>query len=222
MAMRWPKLVGRRVAWATWVVACGGLVLAGSEVLLRSEAHARRHRVAADGTALAALAAMGNTSADSVTPILDRPVDWGHDPVSYNCAGFAFRTYRPMGPEEVHRALSRFRPLHSAIERCEPGEIKFWLWEYDGHCETDDGLIGPTSHDGHLVAGLVTNADGSGPEQVYSKFNKGPIQGPAAPESFAPPARELVSDDCYGRRVYLVREHITERWYAAKLWQMPK
>jgi len=92
--------------------------------------------------------------------------------------------------------------------------VKIWVWRYDVHRETEDGLIEASHPDGHLVAGRA-DVSGAGPDMVFSKYGRGPILGPASPESWAPPGRELEGVNRAGRRVYRIREHMTESCYCA-------
>jgi hypothetical protein len=145
----------------------------------------------------------------------DRPIDYAVDAKSFNCAGFAFRAYRYMSLEDVRTVLSRCRALSSHDAACPPGWVKIWAWEYDVHRETDNGWTSTSRPDGHVVAGRTSRTDGSGPDLVYGKYAAGPITGPDVPASWAPPAREEVGVNASGHHVFVVREHVVERWYCA-------
>lgn len=149
-------------------------------------------------------------------------IDWSKDIGTYNCAGLAFGNYRRMSMDEMEGALSRFRRLDRANAPCPPGWMKVWVWEYDVHHETEDGLVEAAHRDGHVVAGQTSAVDGSGPGMVYCKYGLGPVLGPAAAESWVPPAREEVGVNRMGKRVYVVRENVVERWYCAPESAMPK
>lgn len=151
-----------------------------------------------------------------------RDVDWTRDVATYNCAGLAFRTYRDMSLGEVESTLSKFRRLDRADAACPPGWLKVWVWEYDVHHETEDGVVEESHRDGHVVAGRTSPVDGSGPEFVLCKYGAGPVLGPATPESWVPPAREELGRNYRGAQVYVVREHVTERWYTGPASALPK
>lgn len=151
-----------------------------------------------------------------------RAIDWQRDIATYNCAGLAFGTYRKMTLEEVEGTLARFRPLSSPDAPCPPEWVKVWFWEYDVHHETGDGLVEEPHRDGHVVAGRTSSVDGSGPAVVFCKYNAGPILGPGRPESWVPPEREEVGRNYRGQPIYVVREHMTERWYCAPPSALPQ
>jgi hypothetical protein len=137
------------------------------------------------------------------------------DVTTYNCAGLALGNYRRMSLDQVRQELGGFRELSRADAPCPAGWVKIWAWEYDVHHETEDGWVEEAHRDGHMVAGRTSGVDGSGPAMVYCKYGLGPVQGPGAPESWAPPGREVVGRNRFGKRVFVVRENMVERWYCA-------
>jgi len=152
----------------------------------------------------------------------DRAIDWSKDIQTYNCAGFAFRNYKFMTLDEVRSALVRMHEMKSPAERCPPGALKVWAWEYDVHHETADGWVEEAHRDGHVVAGLTDPVTGMGPREVYCKFGRGPVVGPGDPEQFRPPEREEVGTNNMGVKVFVVRERFNEKWYWAMQSEMPK
>lgn len=148
-------------------------------------------------------------------PNVDRPIDWSRDVTTFNCAGFAFRNYRYMNLDEVRAALAGLRELKSADEPCPPGWVRIWAWDYDVRKETEDGFVETARRDGHMVAGQTSPVDGTGPEQVFCKFARGPIEMPQPPASWRPPEREFFGVNKFGKRVFTVRSNYVEKWYIA-------
>ncbi|MEZ0265170.1 MAG: hypothetical protein ACAI43_10620 [Phycisphaerae bacterium] len=146
---------------------------------------------------------------------LDRPFDPTVDVKSYNCIGFALRSYDRVDRERFHAFLARATELKSPADPCPPGWVRIWMWEYDVHRETEHGQKQPARIEGHVVAGRCDPVTGAPPATVYCKYNRDPVIGPGAPESFAPPARELVGTNSLGMRVYTVRENFVLRHFVA-------
>jgi Domain of unknown function (DUF4157) len=138
---------------------------------------------------------------------------------TYNCAGLALRTYRfTSPPSAVYKEMwASFVNAVCPVGNCEPGQVKFWLWDYDIHTEDDRGtVIDPTWHDFHIVGGRV-DAHGNDPTNVYSKNGQRPIHGPGTGPSFRPAAKDRAldrddnpGDTAQGRPLYKVRSNMRE------------
>jgi len=141
---------------------------------------------------------------------------------TYNCAGLALRTYQYTAPPSaVYDAINAnfTNPQTPASGTCDPGRVKFWLWEYDLHFEDDQGnVIASAQPDFHIVAGRV-DANGNDPSDVYSKNGRRPVYGPNNGPSFRPPARERATLNApsetplntpQGRPLIKVRSSMTE------------
>jgi hypothetical protein len=148
---------------------------------------------------------------------------------TYNCSGLALRTYTWISPPSaVNAAMGTnfFNPV-CPVGNCGPGQVKFWLWEYDIHLEDDLGTVLPRTdargaplppswRDFHIVGGR-TDAAGNDPSNVYSKNGQRPIHGPGTGPSFRPSTRDLALDNddnpgttAAGRPVYKVRSNMSE------------
>ncbi len=140
---------------------------------------------------------------------------------TYNCAGLALRTYLFTAPpsavysEISSHFLAASTPFGGS---CGPGDVKFWLWEYDLHIEDSKGnVLAPPSPDFHIVGGR-TDASGGDPVDVYSKNGRRQVYGPGTGPGFKPPARApaLSNDPAEtpithkGAPVYKVRSNFTE------------
>ncbi len=142
-------------------------------------------------------------------------------PISgYNCAGLATRTYRDIyPPSAVYDAIeANFIGPVCPLESCDPGNVKFWMWEYNIHLEDDLGrTLSRNRSDFHIVAGR-TSVTGANPTDVYSKNGHRPIYGPNTGPSFRPSTRERATSNnasetpatYQGRPVYKVRSNMTE------------
>ena len=141
------------------------------------------------------------------------------DRLTYNCAGLALRSYRfTSPPSAVYAEMGAefFNPVCPAGD-CEPGQVKFWLWEYDIHTEDDLGaVVNTTWSDFHIVGGRM-GANGANPTNVYSKNGRRPIHGPGTGPGFRPASRDraLDNDDNpgtspAGRPLYKIRGNMTE------------
>ena len=139
---------------------------------------------------------------------------------AYNCAGLAIRNYRPIAPPSaVYDSINaNFIGPQSPAGSCDPGAVRFWMWQYDIHAEDDRGtVLSAASPDFHIVAGQagITGAD---PTNVYSKNGFRPVYGPGTSPSFRPAARErnTTNDSSEtpttfrGRPVFKVRTNMTE------------
>ncbi|GGY40202.1 hypothetical protein GCM10007387_22980 [Pseudoduganella albidiflava] len=116
--------------------------------------------------------------------------------LTYNCAGLALRSYEDTSPPSaVYTDMeARFTPPYSPADTCLPGEVKFWLWEYNMHPEDAQGnVLRAARPDFHIVAGRMDAAGGE--PAVYSKNGRRPIHGPAPGPSFRPATRERALDD---------------------------
>lgn len=141
------------------------------------------------------------------------------DRLTYNCSGLALRTYTWISPpSDVYAAMwANFLNPMCPEGNCGPGQVKFWLWEYNLHFEDDLGtVLKKPSPDFHIVGG-VTDAAGNDPTNVYSKNGKRPIHGPATGASFKPASRDPALDDndnptttLAGRPIYKVRSNMSE------------
>jgi Domain of unknown function (DUF4157) len=139
----------------------------------------------------------------------------------YNCAGLATRTYQFIAPASaaIDAIMANFNTPHTpAGGTCDPGDVKFWLWEYDMHAEDDRGtVLSANNRDFHIVAGRVDSTGGD-PTDVYSKNGRRPVYGPGTGPSFKPAARERsTSNDpsetpgtLNGRPVFKVRSNMSE------------
>jgi hypothetical protein len=146
----------------------------------------------------------------------DRSVDL----MTYNCAGLALRDYQFRAPPSaVYDAIVANFAEASNNTNCSPGQVKFWLWEYDMRFEDDQGTrVAPSNPDFHIVGGRV-DASGNDPVNVYSKNGRRRVYGPGSAGSFRPAARErALSNDPSeqpattpgGRPVFKVRTNMTE------------
>ncbi len=130
-------------------------------------------------------------------------------PISeYNCAGLAHRTYVRMGRRYAFPYFSS--PVVSRVSTSDtrnPGQVKYWVWNFDGSFEADGHRIrlvgrrlpGGGHHtsrtnrnprpDFHMVAG-ITDLQGNDPTDVYSKNGGRSVHGPGTGPSFMPPGRE--------------------------------
>jgi hypothetical protein len=136
---------------------------------------------------------------------------------SYNCAGLAWRTYTYRGDLTAeHSAVSAGRSI-TCTDKCNPGEVKYWWWDYDLHGETTSGKT-PSFRDFHTVAGVSDRA-GNDPDDVYSKNGARPVYGPGTGPGFKPPGREQATTNDSketpmttpdGKPVYKVRTNFSE------------
>ncbi len=143
------------------------------------------------------------------------------DVESYNCAGLAHRNYTLMGDVNgVKQELAKGKQIKCG-DKCPPGNIKHWLWEYDVQLEDADGNRTAANRDFHTVAGQV-DQNGNDPADVYSKNGKRPIEGPGTGPSFKPKPKEqaLSNDrnatpavDNRGRPIDKIRSNMTETCY---------
>ena len=105
---------------------------------------------------------------------------------SYNCAGFAFKTYGDVDLPATKAEYAKMTKLVDCTKPCSPYYHKFWMWEFDIKLRTRaTGVSGPTWHDFHTVGGQ-TDASGNGPDQVMSKDGQRPVVGPKPPLDFKP------------------------------------
>ncbi|MBC7701442.1 DUF4157 domain-containing protein [Aquabacterium sp.] len=141
------------------------------------------------------------------------------DRLTYNCSGLALRTYTWISPPSAVNAAmwTNFISPMCPVGNCGPGQVKFWLWQYDLHLEDDLGtVLTNTSRDFHIVGGR-TDAAGNDPSNVYSKNGRRPIHGPGTGPSFQPASRDPALDDndnpgttAAGRPIYKVRSNMSE------------
>ena len=141
---------------------------------------------------------------------------------TYNCAGLATRTYQDIFPSSaVYTSIAAnfIAPICPVGETCDPGEVKFWMWEYDMHLEDDQGTILSSDRpDFHIVAGRTDATTGADPTDVYSKNGHRPVYGPGTGPGFRPAARERATTNdasetpgtINGRPVFKVRSNMSE------------
>lgn len=147
--------------------------------------------------------------------------DKSKDVETFNCAGLAHRNYKYMGNvDDVKKELAKGKKIKCS-DKCPPGNIKHWLWEYDVQLEDADGNRTPPNRDFHTVAGQV-DQNGNDPTDVYSKNGARPVEGPGTGPSFKPKAKDqaLSNDrnatpgvDGQGRPINKIRSNMTETCY---------
>ena len=154
------------------------------------------------------------------TPCSSYPgYDASIDRFTYNCSGLALRTYTWISPPSAVYAAMGTNFINPVCPEgnCGPGQVKFWLWEYDLHFEDDLGtVLKKPSPDFHIVGGRTDSA-GNDPSDVYSKNGKRPIHGPGTGPSFKPASRDPALDNNdkpsttpAGRPIYKVRSNMNE------------
>lgn len=139
---------------------------------------------------------------------------------AYNCAGLSIRNYRPIAPPSaVYNSIhANFIAPNTPVGSCNPGAVRFWMWQYNMHFEDDRGTVLRAARpDFHHVAGQA-DSTGADPTDVYSKNGYRPVYGPGTGPSFRPAARERsTSNDpsetpatFRGRPVFKLRTNMTE------------
>lgn len=141
---------------------------------------------------------------------------------TYNCAGLATRTYLDISPPShvYDSIMANFKNPISPLEgKCNPGAVKFWLWEYDLHLEDDRGNTTAPQPDFHVVAGQTDNITGADPTNVYSKNGHRRVHGPGTGPGFRPAARqrallnnpsETPAISAQGRPIFKVRTNMSQ------------
>lgn len=142
----------------------------------------------------------------------------------YNCAGLAFRTYKPTDINATKAALAKATSVDCGTPCDRVGAVKYWLWEYDLHYESSSGMTpGDPPRDFHIVAG-PTDGDpvAKDSDEFFSKNGKRPVYGPGPASSFRPPDQEHSTRnqpaeplmyDKQGQPIYKVRTNMTESCY---------
>lgn len=142
----------------------------------------------------------------------------------YNCAGLAFRTYKPTDINATKAALSSAQSVACGTPCDHVGAVKYWLWEYDVHYEDSTSTQpGDPPRDFHIVAG-PTDGDPVAEDsaEFFSKNGKRPVYGPGTAPSFRPPDKEHATKnnptetpryDQQGQPIYKLRSNFTESCY---------
>lgn len=129
------------------------------------------------------------------------PCDPGYPPPNppkekpYDCVGLACRTYTA-GDNAEERLLRGFRIGSIYDIKCEPCEIKCWVWEFKEGFAQNGQLVQRKGIrlNSHIVCGQV-GCKGEDPK-CYNKFGTwGKLEGPADCGSFKPAEQEEVPDN---------------------------
>jgi len=114
---------------------------------------------------------------------------------SYNCAGFAFKTYGFIDLAPTKAEYAKMTKLSDCSKTCSPYYHKFWMWEFDINVtRRSTGAASAAWHDFHTVGGQ-TDGSGKGPDQTMSKDGKRPVVGPKPPLDWKPKAVEPALND---------------------------
>ena len=132
----------------------------------------------------------GHVPYNPTGPIDDRPIDHDVDISTYNCAGFALRTYEFEGDREKLKAkLAPYETDCNQDCKCGQTKCRLWQWVLRMYRKSTGKFVVEMNIDFHIVCSKIPESPGAetGPEPLcYEKFGDGPITGPIHPSNGTP------------------------------------